>query len=86
MIGYACNQKGYKLYDLNKRVIFVSRNVIFEEAIYPLKDNDSNSNHQGTRLQISLEEETLEHNTIQNSIENTINHDNVILQQPESIL
>ncbi|KAL2252169.1 UNVERIFIED_CONTAM: Retrovirus-related Pol polyprotein from transposon RE1 [Sesamum indicum] len=37
-LGYALNQKGYKLYDLNKKVVFVSRDVVFKEDIFPYTD------------------------------------------------
>jgi hypothetical protein len=34
-LGYPYNIKGYKLYDLNLNTVFVSRDVIFHEAIFP---------------------------------------------------
>ena len=30
-LGYECNVKGYRLYDVNKKKVFVSRDVIFNE-------------------------------------------------------
>lgn len=37
LLGYAPTQKGYKLYDLANRIIFVSRDVIFNEKIFPFQ-------------------------------------------------
>nr|XP_016435503.1 PREDICTED: uncharacterized protein LOC107761750 [Nicotiana tabacum] len=37
LLGYASTQKGYKLYELNSRKIFVSRDVIFKKNIFPFK-------------------------------------------------
>jgi len=34
-LGYPYNIKGYKLYDLKLNTVFVSRDVIFHEAIFP---------------------------------------------------
>ena len=34
-LGYPYNIKGYKLYDLHLNTVFVSRNVIFHEAVFP---------------------------------------------------
>jgi hypothetical protein len=36
-LGYPLAQKGYKLYDLDKKKIFVSKDVIFHEFIFPFK-------------------------------------------------
>ena len=38
MIGYVPN--GYKLWDMEKRKVFTSRDVKFEEAVYPFKERD----------------------------------------------
>lgn len=35
--GYPCDQKGYKLYDLAEKRIFVSIDVIFEDNVFPLR-------------------------------------------------
>ncbi|KAL2253443.1 UNVERIFIED_CONTAM: Copia protein [Sesamum indicum] len=37
-VGYAFGQKGYKLYDLDDKVILISRDVIFHENCFPYKD------------------------------------------------
>ncbi|KAL2247235.1 UNVERIFIED_CONTAM: Retrovirus-related Pol polyprotein from transposon RE1 [Sesamum indicum] len=37
-IGYANNQKGYRVYDVNKKVIFTSRDVVYKENIFPFAD------------------------------------------------
>ena len=42
-LGYPCNIKGYKLYDLDTHAIFVSRDVVFHESVfrYVSSSNDS---------------------------------------------
>ena len=37
LMGYGTTQKGYKLYDLQNRVFFVSRDVVFNESIFPFQ-------------------------------------------------
>ncbi|GJT74230.1 hypothetical protein Tco_1040955 [Tanacetum coccineum] len=37
LLGYPQNQKGYKLYDLNTKEIFLSRDVVFDETMFPFK-------------------------------------------------
>ncbi|XP_070020679.1 uncharacterized protein [Nicotiana sylvestris] len=39
LIGYSETQKGYRLYDLDSKRIFVSRNVTFREHVFPFKEN-----------------------------------------------
>lgn len=34
-VGYSLSQKGYKLYDLQSKIFFVSRDVTFQEHIFP---------------------------------------------------
>ncbi|XP_075074685.1 uncharacterized protein LOC142162253 [Nicotiana tabacum] len=36
-LGYSSSQKGYILYDLNSKSVFVNRNIIFQEDIFPFK-------------------------------------------------
>ncbi|KAL0423503.1 UNVERIFIED_CONTAM: Retrovirus-related Pol polyprotein from transposon RE2 [Sesamum radiatum] len=43
-VGYAFGQKGYKLYDLDDKVLFVSRDVVFHEGIFPYKNTPDSSN------------------------------------------
>lgn len=46
MIGYPCCQKGYKLYDIDKRKIFVSRpGCCFQEEIFPFLKENERENH-----------------------------------------
>ncbi|KAL2235930.1 UNVERIFIED_CONTAM: Retrovirus-related Pol polyprotein from transposon RE1, partial [Sesamum indicum] len=35
---YAHNQKGYKVYDIDKKTIIISRDVVFKETIFPYAD------------------------------------------------
>ena len=34
-LGYPCNVKGYKLFDLDTHFVFVSRDVVFHESVFP---------------------------------------------------
>ena len=36
-MGYSTTQKGYKLYDLENKVLFISRDVVFTESIFPFQ-------------------------------------------------
>ncbi|GJV10081.1 retrovirus-related pol polyprotein from transposon TNT 1-94 [Tanacetum coccineum] len=38
LLGYPLNKKGYTLYNLDTRETFHSRDVIFEESVFPFKD------------------------------------------------
>ena len=42
MMGYSSSQKGYRLYSLDRRQFFVSRDVKFFESIFPFKESISN--------------------------------------------
>ncbi|XP_075100457.1 uncharacterized protein LOC142176482 [Nicotiana tabacum] len=37
-LGYSSSQKGYVLYELNSKSLFVNRNVVFQEDIFPFKN------------------------------------------------
>ncbi|KAL0297760.1 UNVERIFIED_CONTAM: hypothetical protein Sradi_6828100 [Sesamum radiatum] len=43
-VGYAFGQKGYKLFDLDDKVLFVSRDVVFHEGIFPYKNTPDSRN------------------------------------------
>ena len=43
LIGYSALQKGYKLYDLDSKTFFVSRDVVFIESIFPFKGSEEDS-------------------------------------------
>lgn len=38
LLGCGTSQKGYKLYDLDNKKIFISIDVVFHEAIFPFKE------------------------------------------------
>lgn len=38
-LGYPYGKKGWKLYDLDRKVIFVSRDVVFQETIFPMESS-----------------------------------------------
>lgn len=50
LVGYPYAQKGYKLYDLEKRKLFVSRDVVFKENIFPFIHLGENRNELNARL------------------------------------
>lgn len=37
LLGFSIIQKGYKLYDLDNRIMFISRDVVFREEVFPSK-------------------------------------------------
>lgn len=39
-LGYPAGQKAYRLYDLDNHTVFVSRDVYFEEEIFPFRQHD----------------------------------------------
>ena len=42
-LGYLCTVKGYKLYDLDTHVVFVSRDVVFHESAFPFVPSSNSS-------------------------------------------
>lgn len=42
LVGYANEQKGYRVFDLQNRKVFVSRDVVFKEEIFPFLISDEN--------------------------------------------
>lgn len=42
-LGYSLTRKGYKLFDLSNRIVFVSRDVIFQEDNFPFMQMSSGS-------------------------------------------
>ena len=42
-LGYPCNVKGYKLFDLETHSVFVSRDVVFHESVFPYASSSSGS-------------------------------------------
>lgn len=42
-VGYPYGKKGWRLYDLDKKIFFVSRDVVFNEGIFPFSDEASTS-------------------------------------------
>ncbi|XP_069154502.1 uncharacterized protein [Solanum lycopersicum] len=37
LMGFSSTQKGYKLYDLEAKIMFISRDVVFRETVFPFK-------------------------------------------------
>ncbi|CAL1356196.1 unnamed protein product [Linum trigynum] len=42
-IGYPATQKGYRIYDLEKKQIYTSRDVVFVEHVFPYKESSLSS-------------------------------------------
>jgi len=40
-MGYPFGKKGWKVYDLETREIFISRDVVFDESIFPFAKNQA---------------------------------------------
>lgn len=53
LIGYTYAQKRYKLYDLEKRRISVSGNVVFKEEIFPLLDLNPSKEKDSLKLTLN---------------------------------
>ncbi|KAL2933517.1 Retrovirus-related Pol polyprotein from transposon TNT 1-94 [Bienertia sinuspersici] len=45
LIGFPFGQKAYKLYDLDTKQVFISRDVIFYESIFPFKNSEIDKNN-----------------------------------------
>jgi len=45
MVGYPHGKKEWKVYNIETRAIFMSRNVIFHEEPYPFAVNKNNKMH-----------------------------------------
>lgn len=41
LLGYGIHQKGYKVFDLDKKQVFISRDVVFHETIFPFNSTDT---------------------------------------------
>jgi len=37
LLDFSSTQKGYRLYDLDTRIVFISRDVVFREDVFPFK-------------------------------------------------
>ncbi|XP_019233997.1 PREDICTED: uncharacterized protein LOC109214527 [Nicotiana attenuata] len=55
-ISYSETQKGYRLYDLEQKSFFVSRDVVFQEGRFPFKDTSVESDDMFLQQPISAEE------------------------------
>lgn len=42
MLGYAGDQKGYRLFNLKKKRVIISRDVVFKEEIFPFLITSAN--------------------------------------------
>ncbi|XP_019246415.1 PREDICTED: uncharacterized protein LOC109226067 [Nicotiana attenuata] len=53
-IRYSETQKGYRLYDLDNHVVFVSRDVKFQEYVFPFKQTSNNHDEEAFEGQDTL--------------------------------
>ncbi|XP_055831024.1 uncharacterized protein LOC129900086 [Solanum dulcamara] len=44
LMGYSLSQKGYLLYDLHTKSLFVNKHVVFKEDMFPFRDFQTSSN------------------------------------------
>ncbi|GJS68099.1 retrovirus-related pol polyprotein from transposon TNT 1-94 [Tanacetum coccineum] len=64
LIGYTVNQKGYKLYNWETKEIFLSRDVVFKENVFPFRQNETPTIIQSSPIYPSFkthDEEVTEH-------------------------
>lgn len=82
VLGYPYGKKGWKLYDLERKVVFVSRDVLFHESEFPFAT--SGSGHSTKEIVIysspqpiseSDSEEETDQNTLEQEASHEISHD-----------
>ncbi|KAK9715248.1 hypothetical protein RND81_06G152600 [Saponaria officinalis] len=42
-VGYPFGKKGWEVYDLDSKDFFISRDVVFDESVFPMHNNNSNN-------------------------------------------
>lgn len=52
-LGFSPSQKGYKLYSIDTQHVFVSRDVVFHENIFPFKNSEKQQDIQVPLLPIT---------------------------------
>ncbi|GJT22442.1 copia protein [Tanacetum coccineum] len=67
LIGYPVNQKGYKLYNWETKEVFLSRDVVFEENVFPFKQPITPSNDQNLPNYPIVETNPLEETVLPNT-------------------
>ncbi|KAH9750713.1 retrovirus-related pol polyprotein from transposon RE2 [Citrus sinensis] len=55
-IGYPFAQRGYRIYDLEKHVVFTNRDVTFQERIFPFQEKQLQQNQPSIVLPIPINE------------------------------
>jgi hypothetical protein len=69
-IGYPFAKKGYKLYNLSTNSVFVSRNVIFHETVFPFASNLINPKANGCfKPYIHSDSVNIDHSILVNDIQ-----------------
>lgn len=69
LVGYPDGIKGYKLWDLKEKRFLISRDVIFEEDIFPLKLEQGQTHKEDNKVNLLIENEEIEN--MQQTGENT---------------
>ena len=79
-LGYPFNVKGYKVFDIESHTIFVSRDVIFHESVFPFVSNSCGSIQQPPSLPLPCVPDVnpLFDPIIQSKPTSTIPHDSII--------
>ena len=57
LVGYPDGIKGYKLWDLKKKKFLISRDVIFEEDVFPFKSQPNLPNDNNNKVTFTIEDE-----------------------------
>ncbi|GBM87359.1 hypothetical protein AVEN_112786-1 [Araneus ventricosus] len=60
LVGYPEGVKGYKLWDLKKKSFFTSRDVIFEENIFPFKEERHQNQSEEKTAVLHIEDKEME--------------------------
>jgi len=50
-VGYPLGHKGWRLYDLETHEFFVSRDVVFQEHVYPFVESENKHEDMSSPLQ-----------------------------------
>nr|GEY07577.1 hypothetical protein CTI12_AA091260 [Tanacetum cinerariifolium] len=67
LIGYPVNQKVYNLYNWEKKEVFLSRDVVFEEQVFLFKQLDNGSNKQSCLIYLVFDTHPLKEIVIPNT-------------------
>ena len=67
-LGYSVSKKGYTMYDLESKVFLTSRDVLFQEDVFPFKTTSTSPSHL-----FSPKEDELQSSYIENNAQSSFN-------------